>query len=347
MFFFLSGVNSPRRRNREKAIFLTIFIIFALYFFFFSNFSPRRHVDSTIYDAEALGGPNRDPHSGQATPARQSTPIRKSMVVASMKSDDVSWLHKFFPDWHKNIYVVDNKKAALTVKRNKGRESMVYLTYIIDNYDNLPDSILFIHSQRYQWHNDDPYYDGVPMLRNFQLPYLEKQGYVNLRCVWVLGCPDEIHPLSDTHREAVHAGEYFKHGFMDLFPGVEVPEAVGVSCCAQFGVTSWKIRERPKSDYVRYRKWLSETDLTDDLSGRIMEYTWHMIFGKDAIHCPSAEECYCKVFGLCDLTCPSKEACDNRYELPRYSTLPDGWPYKGWLGQKQDPSKGGLPEQAP
>ncbi|KAL5340644.1 hypothetical protein BJX70DRAFT_360806 [Aspergillus crustosus] len=347
MFFFLSGVNSPRRRNREKAIFLTIFIIFALYFVFFSNSSPHRHVDSTIYDSEALGGPNRDPHSGQATPVRQSAPIRKSMVVASMKNDDVSWLHKFFPDFHKNIYVVDNKKAELTVTKNKGRESMVYLTYIIDNYDNLPDSILFIHPTRYQWHNDDPYYDGVPMLRNFQLPYLEKQGYVNLRCVWVLGCPGEIHPLSDTHREAVHAGEYFKHGFMELFPGEEIPEAVGVSCCAQFGVTSWKIRERPKSDYVRYRKWLLETDLTDDLSGRIMEYTWHMIFGKDAIHCPSAEECYCKVFGLCDLTCPSAGACNDRYMLPKYSTLPDGWPYKGWIGQKQAPSQGGLPEPAP
>ncbi|KAL2828055.1 hypothetical protein BDW59DRAFT_143713 [Aspergillus cavernicola] len=341
---FFGGPNSPRRRNREKAIFLTIFIIFALYLLFFSNTSGHRHVDSTIYDSEALGGPNRDPQSGQATPARQLMPIRKSMVVASMKGDDVSWLHKFFPDWHKNIYVVDDKKAELTVKQNKGRESMVYLTYIIDNYDSLPDSILFIHSQRFQWHNDDPYYDGVPVLRNFQLPYLEKQGYVNLRCAWVLGCPDEIHPLSDTHREAVHAGEYFKNGFKELFPGVEVPDAVGVSCCAQFSVTSWKIRERPKSDYERYRKWLSGTDLSDDLSGRIMEYSWHMIFGKEPIHCPSAGECYCKVFGLCDLTCSGVDACDDRYALPPYSSLPKGWPYIGWSGQKQDPSAGGLPD---
>ncbi|KAL4914459.1 hypothetical protein BDW62DRAFT_143934 [Aspergillus aurantiobrunneus] len=347
MLFFLGGVNSPRRRNREKAIFLTIFIIFALYLLFFSNNSSHNHADPSIYDSEALGGPNRDPHSGQATPARQSAPIRKSMVVASMKNDDVSWLHKFFSDWHKNIYVVDDKTAQLTVAQNKGRESMVYLTYIIDNYENLPDSILFIHSQRYQWHNDDPYYDGVPMLRNFQLPYLEKQGYVNLRCVWVLGCPEEIHPFTDPHREQVHAGEYFKNGFMELFPGVEVPHAVGVSCCAQFGVTSWKIRERPKSDYVRFRKWLSETALPDDLSGRIMEYSWHMIFGKDPVYCPSAEECYCKTFGLCDLTCPNVDACNDRYQLPRYSTLPKGWPYIGWLGQKQDPSKGGLPDPGP
>lgn len=135
--------------------------------------------------------------------------------------------------------------------------------------------MLFIHSQRFQWHNDDPYYDGVTMLRNFRVPYLQKQGYVNLRCVWTLGCPAEIHPLSDAHREDVHAGEYFKNGFMELFPGTPVPESVGVSCCAQFGVTRAKVLERPKSDYERYRRWLTETDLTDDLSGRIMEYSWH------------------------------------------------------------------------
>lgn len=135
--------------------------------------------------------------------------------------------------------------------------------------------MLFIHSLRYQWHNDDPYYDGVPMLRNFQLPYLEAQGYVNLRCVWNLGCPYEILPFRDTHRQDVHAGEYFKTGFMELFPGSEVPEVVGVSCCAQFGVTKWKVRERPKSDYEHFRNWLKTTDLTDEFSGRIMEYSWH------------------------------------------------------------------------
>lgn len=234
--------------------------------------------------------------------------------------------------------------------------------YIIDNYDRLPESLLFIHSQRYQWHNDDPYYDGVRMLRNFQVPYLQKQGYVNLRCAWVLGCPVEIRPYSDTHREDVHAGEYFKTGFMELFPGVEVPNEVGVSCCAQFGVTRWKIHERPKSDYERFRKWLIETELKDELSGRIMEYSWHsthpsvcmrilsfklltivVIFGKEPLHCPTAEECYCNVFGLCELDCPTVGSCEGRYVLPPFSSLPKGWPYVGWKGQAQDPNKG-LPE---
>jgi len=267
----------------------------------------------------------------------------KSMVVASMRAEKTSWFFEYFPDWHKSVYVVDDENAELTVEKNKGRESMVYLTYIIDNYDNLPEFMLFIHSQRYQWHNDDPYYDGVPMLKNFQLPYLNRQGYVNLRCVWVLGCPDEIHPFTDGHRDDVHAEEYFMKAFKELFPGEEVPAAVGVSCCAQFGLARWKVKELPKSEYERIRKWLLDTALPDELSGRIMEYSWHMLFGNGPIHCPTAASCYCNVFGLCDLTCETDAGCKNRYVLPRYSTLPDGWPYIGWDGQPQDPSQGGLP----
>ncbi|KAF4764258.1 hypothetical protein N7455_003677 [Penicillium solitum] len=337
MLFAPSGPQGPRRRSRMKAIFLTIFIVIALYLLFFSTTESPVKTETSSY-AEKHGSTKQPDEL-----ARPAVPRRKDMVVASMKSDDTSWLSEYFPDWTKSIYVVDDKDAPLTVTRNKGRESMVYLTYIIDNYDNLPDTMLFIHSKRYQWHNDDPYYDGIPPLRNVQIPYIQEQGYVNLRCVWTLGCPIEIRPHTDTHRSNVHAGEYFKNGFMELFPGIPVPEEVGVSCCAQFGVSRAKVLERPRSDYERFRTWLADTPLEDDLSGRIMEYSWHMIFGKDPVHCPNAKECYCKLFGLCDLTCPWEGGCDDRYSLPPFSSLPKGWPEIGWKGQAQDTSHG-LPE---
>jgi hypothetical protein len=150
-------------------------------------------------------------------------------------------------------------------------------SYIIDHYASLPDNVLFIHPNRYQWHNDDPDYDGLPMLRHFQLPYLEREGYVNIRCAWSLGCPNEIKPLEEAgeQREAVHAGGAYMQAFQQLFPGTEVPSAVGVSCCAQFAATKEKILERPKEDYIRYRDWIMGTGLGDAISGRIFEYSWH------------------------------------------------------------------------
>ena len=55
--------------------------------------------------------------------------------MASKAKDDTTWLFEEFPDWHKSIYVVDNQKADLTVKKNKGRESMVYLTYVFIHWE--------------------------------------------------------------------------------------------------------------------------------------------------------------------------------------------------------------------
>lgn len=292
---------------------------------------PALVVDSKPLKADDASGPALAVDSKPLKANSQVNTRRTAVVVGSLASDNATWLDEYFPQWEKNIYRVDKPDAPLTVPKNKGRESMVYLTYIIDHYASLPDNILFIHPTRYQWHNDDPDYDGLPMLRRFQLPYLEAEGYVNIRCAWSLGCPEEIRPHANAgeHRDNVHAGGAYKTAFEQLFPGVEVPQSVGVSCCAQFAATKEKIRERGLDEYKKWRDWILNTELDDSISGRVMEYSWHMIFGKPPVHCPRAEDCYCKTFGLCGLKCDER-SCDGRYILPPYATMPMGWPYVGW-----------------
>lgn len=199
-----------------------------------------------------------------------------------MRKEDTSWLATHLPDWKQSVYVVDDKKAPLTVPMNKGRESMVYLTYIIDNYDRLPENILFLHASRFAWHNDDPDYDALATLRNFQFPNLQTEGYVNLRCVWIIGCPNEIRPHEDAAHEALEGEggepttkEVYKQSFQELLPELSVPEIVAVSCCSQFGVTRDTIRRRPREDYTRFRQWLIDTPLEDERSGRVFEFSWH------------------------------------------------------------------------
>lgn len=53
------------------------------------------------------------------------------MVVASLRSENITWLDDYLLDWKKNIYVVDDDDAELKVPQNKGREAMVFLTYVI------------------------------------------------------------------------------------------------------------------------------------------------------------------------------------------------------------------------
>lgn len=125
MLFFGGGLQSPRRRSREKSILLTIFLVFAIYFVFFANGSKRQLPPKS--DEEVLREYHAS-HPGSASRHHAEPLVQKDMVVASMQNDNTSWLFEHFPDWHKSVYVVDDESAPLTVEVNKGRESMVYLT---------------------------------------------------------------------------------------------------------------------------------------------------------------------------------------------------------------------------
>ena len=63
--------------------------------------------------------------------------------------------------------------------------------------------------------------------------------------------------------------------FRTLFPNATVPEVVGAHCSSQFAVSRERVQERPKSKYERIRNWLLETELADQISGRVLEYSWH------------------------------------------------------------------------
>ena len=59
----------------------------------------------------------------------QDPPLRKHLVVASIKKENTSWIQEQLPDWNASIYVADDPQASLTVPQNKGREGMAFLTY--------------------------------------------------------------------------------------------------------------------------------------------------------------------------------------------------------------------------
>lgn len=61
-----------------------------------------------------------------------SKPHKQAIVVASLQADETSWIHEHLPEWYLFRYVADDKHAELSVPENKGREAMVYLTYVCD-----------------------------------------------------------------------------------------------------------------------------------------------------------------------------------------------------------------------
>ncbi|KAI9656956.1 MAG: hypothetical protein M1831_004504 [Alyxoria varia] len=212
----------------------------------------------------------------------QGKEASKALIVASIKSENTSWIHEYFPDWDRKIYINDDPGANLTIPRQKGRESTTYLTYLIDHWNKLPDYMVFIHGERYQWHNEDPMYDGIPMLQNLRLSYVKDEGFANLRCTTAsLGCPDEIKPDPNTenyykpHYPFINRHMIYAQTFSKVFPNRTLPKVAGAACCSQFAITRAKVMERPKEDYVRYRRILQDPQSDTFITGRAFEYLWH------------------------------------------------------------------------
>ena len=162
---------------------------------------------------------------------------------------------------------------------------MAYLTYIIDNYASLPSILAFLHSHRSgflsAWHTDTPLHSNVDALRMLKLDFVTENGYVNLRCNHNPGCLEE-HTLNAHVTPAVYE-EAFKGTTTEIIGPGKAPEKVGAACCAQFAVSREQVLKRPLGDYERFREWILQTEETDAKSGRVMEFLWHVIFGKDAV----------------------------------------------------------------
>ena len=239
------------------------------------------------------------------------SPSKPSSSLPCLSNSD----RLLFHSWQSAIYTVNPTNAttpnALRTPINKGHEAMAYLTYIIENYSNLPLTMAFLHSHASgflsAWHTDTPLHSNIHALHALQIPFVQQNGYVNLRCNWNPGCEKR-------HRKNKHITPSV---YTDIFSNTStsitnltsastssnessnvdsstidseaelkarfIPTEVGVACCAQFAVSREQVHQRPWTDYERFREWVTDTELNDAKSGRVFEYLWHVIFGMEAV----------------------------------------------------------------
>ncbi|PGH06468.1 hypothetical protein AJ80_08162 [Polytolypa hystricis UAMH7299] len=215
--------------------------------------------------------------------------VQRAIIMGKTRLDDVSWVYKFTPKWMPFIYTVDNEQGyALHVPKNHGRESMVYLTFIIDHYHTLPDTMLFLHSNRIHWHNDiSKDFLSADVISNVNTDLIETKGYMNLRCETKPGCPFSLHPFSPSAADVRFndVRSFFPEVYSHLFNVTrdEVPKELGAVCCAQFGVSRDRVRQRPLDDYIRMREWILNTRVGSHAIGWVFEEVWHVIFGEDPV----------------------------------------------------------------
>ena len=244
--------------------------------------------------------PESMPCVHSSTTETSNPPHATVLVISRMHDDDVSWIATELPHINAAIYVANDPKMSLHPPQNKGHEVMIYLSYIIDHYYNLPDIIIFMHAHRWTHHNNDLLgFDAVRMIKRLRSEHVLREGYVNMRCHWDPGCPEWLHP-NETKETLEKQEEGFVSRIWDeLFPLDTLPTVLGQPCCSQFALSNARVLSIPLSRFVFYRDWLLRTPLSDYISGRIWEYIWQYVFTAGSIACPAEHICYCEAFGIC------------------------------------------------
>ncbi|KAJ5833915.1 hypothetical protein N7474_002226 [Penicillium riverlandense] len=224
-----------------------------------------------------------------------------SIIMGKLKSEDTAWVSAELAEWRNIIYTVDDPFAPLHTPKNKGRESLPYLQYIVDHYEDLPETMVFLHPHRdgwpAAWHTDTMDYNNVDSVRALQTSFIQENGFANLRCQQTPGCPVELQPFRKQARSGNEAEKYYAQAWEELFNNTDVPEKIGAACCSQFAVSRDQVLKRSLSEYQRMYDWVLNTELPDQTVATIMEYSWHIIFGQEPVYCPNVFQCYADVYG--------------------------------------------------
>lgn len=134
---------------------------------------------------------------------------------------------------------------------------------------------------------------------------LEDEHYMNLRCTEAEGCTEDTKyyykmPKAGDKRWGYKIGKFWA---TSMRPQIgHMPKVIGRRCCAQFAVDKTAVLGRPRVFYERLLEPLVNKNLTElkqywgeelpeDRFATLFEMTWHIIFGKNADHCPSRDYC--------------------------------------------------------
>ena len=299
-------MGSQRVARRYMSMFSAISILFLLYTAHQLLTSlPNQDVDRNKYRNFFRLGRFNSTYTSTSLP--KSRPYTTTVVLGRLHDDEesVSWVTTRLENiTTEALYVVDDESAPLHLKKNHGRESMVYLKYVLDHYDNLNDITFFFHAHANTWHNNLLLRgDSATTINRMNREYVMEQGYVNSRCDLAPGCPKWI-KFDPTQRE--HTSHFTRFADMftpekwrDFFPDAEdLPRYLSAPCCAQFAVSKERIRSNPRQVYEKLHDWIGQ-DPFDGFSGRFMEYTWQYLFLRREEVCPNIKTCYCKMYDLC------------------------------------------------
>ncbi|KAL1296781.1 hypothetical protein AAFC00_000243 [Neodothiora populina] len=265
-------------------------------------------VASSVKEAPAKETPAKEtsvkePPAKDASIKESAREPSRTLVIAKTSEENTDWIGQGLnqlTSFKAAVYVVNDGNATYRVPKNKGHEAMVYLTYVIDHYDDLADVTMFMHAHMLAWHNNDILdSNAAEMVKALRPERVLREGYMNMRCHWDPGCPAHIRPTETEEDINIPEAAIMGRVWKQLFPGEKVPDVLSQPCCAQMAVSRDRIRLLPRQRYISLRDWIINSDLEDRLSGRVFEYVWQYLWTGEYEFCPLQSVCYCDGYGIC------------------------------------------------
>lgn len=202
-----------------------------------------------------------DPNQGN-TASRDATNIDDSNNADRESSNTVL-------PFTSTITVPSISPLPLHIIPGMGRESMAYLTSIINNYENLPDVLVMMHGHESSWHSF-PLGQAWGLKRLRDLPPRNlTMGFMQLGCMQrdesflFPRVVDANHASANGPRWKESMAGHFMQAWIEhlgeAFGDPMPPRYIQAACCASFAVTREAIQRRPRSFYVGLREWLLTT----------------------------------------------------------------------------------------
>lgn len=202
----------------------------------------------------------------------------KYHVVCARYNKDVNFLKELdIP------YTILQKGDTEGEVPNIAHESTSYLYYIIKNYDNLPDNVIFVHDENESWHHEGKITEEISKwISNY-----ESEGKTYYEVNHKFTTREVLEPTFVAQNAGKHFWRECMHDSYGDFR--EELNSPGSKCCAQFIISRDVIRRHKKEFYEKIYDWLIKNtngtgngNSDDEYSGyktsRYLEWSWNIIF---------------------------------------------------------------------
>jgi hypothetical protein len=295
-------------QGRLASITAAITVLILLILFFVSaptSWTLQRPSQPVLGFGPYTGWPDPQPwHPPSPKEASGGNTAERLIIKVKLENEDASWTQHLAPQWQNNTISIDSMYSHThpeAHRSDKGRVASAYLTWIVENYNNLPETLVFIPpADKFESNT----LNLPDVMNSIQVPFIQQSGFVNIRC------PSEKSSTTCNDKVLVPANPSYELRTLEakmpkvweaLFGNtMELPQQIATVLGAEFAVSKAQVQKRSVEDYLKYWTWLNRTIMDDDSSGLVFEYLWHIIFGKDAVFCPERIRCECDLYRKCD-----------------------------------------------